>query len=279
MLLNWSFNPTLVSLGPFSIQWYGLLFVSAFWFGQAIMMYFFKTAHLDVKRIDTLLLLSLLGTIIGARLMHCLAYEPSFYLARPLEIFKIWKGGLASHGGALGLIFGLWLGYKLDKKKTIQYNMPSMSFIWLIDHVTIPAALGSIFIRIANFLNSEIVGIPTNQTNYGVIFEAIDNVPRHPVQLYEACAYVVVLFLLIFVYLKYYYNKSNRAQKHGLLFGIFMTAVFSARIVIEFFKTHQSNYEQINSVWSVGQYLSVPCIILGIYMIIKSCMRQHNNTL
>ncbi len=277
MLLNWYFNPVLVSFGYFSIQWYGLLFVGSFWCGQAIMMYFFNADNLDTKRIDSLLLFALFGTIVGARLLHCFIYEPHIYLNHPLEIFKVWKGGLASHGGAIGLIIGLWLGYKLDNKKA-QLDKP-MSFIWLIDRVTIPAALGSMLIRIANFLNSEIVGIPTEKANYGVIFNAVDNVPRHPVQLYEAFAYACILAILVRIYFKAYHRKNYSAQKHGLLFGTFMFSVFLARIVLDFFKTRQADYEQVSyffNVLSVGQYLSIPCVIFGMYIMYKSLYRSNN---
>lgn len=180
MLLHWNFDPVLVAIGPLSIRWYGLLFVTAFFVGQAVLSRIFKAEGVPQENAGQLLLYSLVGTIVGARLAHCLFYDPQYYTSHPLAILRIWEGGLASHGGAVGMLVGLWLG-----SRTIW---PQSPFLWLVDRVTIPAALGAAFVRVANFLNSEIVGVPTSG-GWGVVFESVDQLPRHPVQLYEAAAY------------------------------------------------------------------------------------------
>lgn len=255
VLLHWKFDPILFAIGPLAIRWYGLLFVGAFFAGQAVLARLFKAEGVPQENADCLLLYSLLGTIAGARLVHCLFYDPQYYLANPLAILRIWEGGLASHGGAVGMLLGLWFGSRATR--------PQLSFLWLIDRVTIPAALGSVFVRVANFLNSEIVGVPTSG-GWGVVFEAVDQLPRHPVQLYEAVAYLIICFLLLATY-----RRLGQRTPHGLLFGGFMVLVFSVRIAVEFFKVPQAVYES-GQIFSVGQYLSLPFVVLGAAMVLRS---------
>ena len=188
MIINWSFDPILVSIGPLEIRWYGLLFVGAFLAGQVVLARLFKSEGVPPGNAEHLLLYALLGAIVGARLVHCLFYDPQYYLSDPFAIIRIWEGGLASHGGAAGVLLGLWLG-----SRTLR---PKVSFLWLVDRASIPAALGAVFVRTANFLNSEIVGVPT-MSGWGVIFEAVDGLPRHPAQLYEAGAYLFICFIFL----------------------------------------------------------------------------------
>jgi phosphatidylglycerol:prolipoprotein diacylglycerol transferase len=191
-------------------------------------------------------------------LVHCLFYEPGYYLSHPLAILRIWEGGLASHGGALGMLLALWFG-----ARTAQPRLP---FLWLIDRVSMPAALGAVFVRVANFLNSEIVGIPTSG-RWGVVFESIDALPRHPAQLYEAIAYALIFAVLLTIY-----RRSGKRTPEGLLFGVLMALVFSARIVVEFFKTPQAAYEAAQ-LFTVGQYLSLPFVMLGVVMMVRAIRR------
>jgi len=172
-----------------------------------------------------------------------------------LEFVSTRFSSLASHGGAVGTLFGLWLG-----TRTIQ---PKLSFLWLVDRISIPAALGAVFVRVANFLNSEIVGVPTSG-GWGVVFEAVDELPRHPVQLYEAVAYLFIYFILLTIY-----RRLGQRTPHGLLFGVFMTLVFSARIAVEFFKVPQAVYEP-GQFFNVGQYLSLPFVVLWAAMVLRS---------
>lgn len=258
VLLHWKFDPILVAIGPLSIRWYGVLFVAAFLFGQAALSRIFRAEGAPQENAGKLLLYSLVGTIAGARLAHCLFYDPNYYLSHPLAILRIWEGGLASHGGAVGMLVGLWLG-----SRTIR---PQLPFLWLVDRVAIPAAFGAVFVRVANFLNSEIVGVPTSG-GWGVVFESVDQLPRHPAQLYEAVAYLIIGFALLTIY-----RPLGKRAPQGLLFGWFMVLVFSVRIAVEFFKVPQAAYES-GQILSVGQYLSLPFVALGAAMIAR-CQRE-----
>jgi prolipoprotein diacylglyceryl transferase len=254
-LLHWSFDPILVSLGPVSIRWYGLLFVGAFFLGQFLLKRIFAREGVPLLHVDGLLLTSLMGTIIGARLVHCLAYEPAYYLAHPLEILQIWRGGLASHGGVIGMLAAIWL--------YMRWAQLPRPFLWLVDRISIPAAAGAALVRVANFLNSEIVGAPTDG-RWGVVFDAVDPVPRHPVQLYEAGAYAAVGALLWLLY-----KRSGGATPQGRLSGAFLVLVFALRFALEFFKAPQAAYEAGFTI-SVGQYLSVPFVLLGLVLLIAA---------
>lgn len=259
MIINWNPDPILLSIGPVDMKWYGLLFALAFVAGLAIIKNIFKAENVPQEHADHLFVYALAGTIIGARLVHCLIYDPQQYLANPMAILRIWEGGLASHGGAIGFLLGLWLA----AKKT----QPKLPYLWLLDRVTIPAALGAVLIRLANFINSEIIGNPTSGS-WGVIFEKVDAIPRHPAQLYEALAYLFIFFVLIAIYRHYGKNTPN-----GLLFGVFMTMVFASRISVEFVKTPQAVYE-VGQLFSVGQYLSLPFILVGIAAVIWAVKKQ-----
>ncbi|WP_203141617.1 prolipoprotein diacylglyceryl transferase [Marinobacter mangrovi] len=255
MIIHWNFDPVLIAVGPLVIRWYGLLFVGAFLAGQALLTRMFKAEGIPQENAERLLLYALLGTIVGARLAHCLFYDPQYYLSHPLAILRLWEGGLASHGGAAGMLLSLWLGTRVLR--------PRMPFLWLVDRVSVPAALGAVFVRVANFLNSEIVGIPTSG-GWGVVFEAVDKLPRHPVQLYEAVAYLVVFLILAVLY-----RRLGQRTPHGLLFGVFLMLVFSARFALEFYKVHQAAYPS-GQLLSVGQYLSLPFVVLGAVMVLWS---------
>jgi phosphatidylglycerol---prolipoprotein diacylglyceryl transferase len=255
VLIHWHFDPILFSIGPLAIRWYGLLFVAAFYGGQLLVSRIFAAEGQPPQQADALLVWALLGTVIGARLVHCLFYEPAFYLSHPLAILRIWEGGLASHGGALGMLIGLWLG-----SRRMQPRRP---FLWLLDRVAIASALGAVLVRVANFLNSEIVGLPTDGS-WGVVFDIVDALPRHPVQLYEAAAYLLTGLLLLGLY-----RRHGPRTPQGLLVGAFMALVFAARIAAEFFKTPQASYEA-GQAFSVGQWLSLPFVALGLWLMLRS---------
>jgi phosphatidylglycerol---prolipoprotein diacylglyceryl transferase len=259
MLIHWAFEPVLLSVGPFTVRWYGLLFVGAFLTGQWMLGRMFAAEGVPRENAERLMIYALLGAVIGARLVHCLFYEPQYYLSHPLAILRIWEGGLASHGGTLGMLLALWFAARSAQ--------PKLPFLWLIDRASLPAALGAMFVRIANFLNSEIVGIPTSG-EWGVVFESVDALPRHPAQLYEAFAYGLIFLVLLAVY-----RRTGKRTPEGLLFGLLMVLVFSARIVVEFFKTPQAAYEA-GQMFSVGQYLSLPFVVLGVIMIVTSRRRR-----
>jgi prolipoprotein diacylglyceryl transferase len=193
------------------------------------------------------------GTTIGARLGHCLFYEPEIYLRNPIRILYIWEGGLASHGGTLGNLIGL----------IIFCNRYGYDLRWLIDRISIPTALTACFIRIGNLMNSEIIGKPTDGS-WGVIFNRVDHIPRHPSMLYESFCY-----FLTFLLMRYLYYKTNWAQYRGRLWGIFFICIFGARILIEYFKENQVAFEN-SMTMNMGQLLSIPFVLFGIGLIYLS---------
>jgi prolipoprotein diacylglyceryl transferase len=192
-----------------------------------------------------------LGAVLGARLGHVLFYDPAYYFANPLEIVKIWQGGLASHGGTAGMILAIFVYAK---------QTDGINFIWLLDRMTIPVALGSFFIRLGNFFNSEILGIPTS-VPWAIIFTRVDNLPRHPAQLYEALVYLF-LFILLFIL----YKKHGKNLRPGLLISLLMLIIFGSRFFIELIKIPQESFEPILGL-NMGQWLSVPFVLLGAFFI------------
>ncbi len=247
----WQADPVLLDLGALQLRWYGLLFVGSFFLGMMIMKWIFKREGKDPSIVDDGMVYLLVGAVVGARLMHCFAYEPAFYLAHPLEIFKVWKGGLASHGGLIGVLIASWLFAKKHR----------LSYLWLLSRVAIPGALVAAFIRLGNFFNSEIVGIPTEKP-WAVIFSRIDMLPRHPVQLYESLAYFALFLLFLLLYLRIKPSLVTR-----LFPGLFFVLVFTIRFFLEYVKTKQADY-QWDMPLSTGQVLSIPFIVLGFLWII-----------
>jgi phosphatidylglycerol---prolipoprotein diacylglyceryl transferase len=247
-------SPELFSLGPITIRWYGLLFALGFLFGFQLMTKVFDREKKSIDDLNQLFYYVIIGTVVGARLGHCLFYDPQYYLSDPLEILKIWHGGLASHGGGIGIVTGVYL---------YSRRHPDQKLLWLLDRLTIPTMLGASFIRLGNLFNSEIIG-NTTDVPWAFIFEKVDLLPRHPTQLYEAIIYVFIFGLLFIGYWKF--NLQNR---EGLLLGSLLTSVFSARILIEFVKERQENYAD-GLPLNVGQLLSIPAILIGLYLIFRS---------
>ena len=184
--ITWSISPEIYSIGPIHIRYYGLLFALSFVVGFKIMEHIFNKENRSMDDLNDLVWYMILGTVIGARLGHCLFYNPEYYLANPIEILKIWTGGLASHGAAVGILTSI---YFYSKKKKNQ------SFLWVMDRVVITVALAAVFIRMGNLFNSEIIGHPTDLA-WGFIFTSVDNIPRHPAQLYEALFYLLSFVII-----------------------------------------------------------------------------------
>lgn len=253
MIIHWSASPEILSLGPLTLRWYGLLFACGFLLGFKFMERYFKAEGRNVEHLDALLLYLILGTTIGARLGHCLFYEPAIYLKDPIRILYIWEGGLASHGGTLGNIFAIWLF-----SKRYGYGMR-----YLVDRLSIPVALTSCFIRLGNLMNSEILGKPTDGT-WGVIFTRVDLIPRHPAMLYESFCY-----LLTFLIMKRIYEKTDWPSFQGKMWGLFFIFIWGTRFFIEFFKENQVGFEQ-GMTLNMGQLLSIPFVALGVWLIIDS---------
>lgn len=268
-VITWDVNPEIFSIGNYGPRWYGLLFALGFFIGYLIFKRFLRSDKLTLEMVDSLLVHFAIGAIVGARLGHCFFYEPDYFLKNPFEILKIWKGGLASHGGALGILIALWLFVR-------RYKIP---FLWLIDRIVIVAALGSAFIRIGNFFNSEIYGLPTNLP-WGVEFvrdrlydsttgQLLPTVARHPTQFYEALCYI-----LIFVALFIFYRKKNMKVRDGFIFGVFLIAVFAARFLIEYVKNDQVAFEAGMN-FNMGQLLSLPFIFGGMGIIIWTKLKPR----
>ncbi|MGI6523695.1 MAG: prolipoprotein diacylglyceryl transferase [Bdellovibrionota bacterium] len=251
----WDVSPELFSIGPIVIRWYGLLFACGFLFGFQLMGWIYKREGKPVQDLDRLFIYMVLGTVIGARLGHCLFYHPSYYLTHPLEILMVWHGGLASHGATIGILLALYLYCRKAKDQP---------YLWLVSRMTLIVALAAIFIRIGNFFNSEIIGIPSDLP-WAVLFvrnhEFGAIVPRHPAQLYESFAYFWIFIILMLTYI-----KCGKDTQPELLLGLFFTLVFSARYLIEFVKTIQSGFENSMTL-HMGQLLSLPLILFGLYML------------
>jgi len=264
LFVNWHMNPEIFHIGAVSIRWYSILFVSGFILGWFIFKWFFKREGLPPTLLDPLLYTLLIGTIVGARLGHCLFYQPEYYFGSWqgfLEVFMPWKGGLASHGGTIALILAMWwFSHHYGKK----YNF---SFLWILDRLCIAVCFAGALIRIGNLCNSEIYGDVTNLP-WGFIFELRgETLPKHPTQIYEALSYTVLGFVLLGLY-KYRLDKL----KEGTIIGIFFTVLFGMRFLIEFIKEPQVGFEE-NMILNMGQLLSIPFILLGISLIVYSLVK------
>jgi phosphatidylglycerol:prolipoprotein diacylglycerol transferase len=250
----WSAKPEIFKIGSFGLRWYGLLFATAFYVGFMIMTKIFKQERVDLKELDSLVLYMVLGTVLGARFGHCFFYDFDYYSKHPLDIIKVWEGGLASHGAAIGILIAMYLYTK---------KVSSKSFLWVADRIVITVALAAFFIRLGNLMNSEIIGKPSDLP-WAFVFTRIDDLPRHPSQLYES-----FLYLIVFIIIYSLYNKEKENTKSGKLFGIFLMALFSIRFLIEFLKENQSDFES-GMLLNMGQLLSIPFIILGAYLFNKA---------
>ena len=261
--INWNADPEIINVWGISIRYYGLLFVSGLILCIYILGWIYKRENIPSEHLEKLSIYCMIGILIGARLGHCLFYEPSYYLSHPLEMilpitfppeggikFSGYQG-LASHGGVLGLLIALYIYSRKTKHQMID----------AIDLIAVVAGLSFGFIRLGNFMNSEIIGMPTTKP-WGVIFERVDNIPRHPAQLYEAISYFI-----IFTFMMLLYTKMRARLKNGFLFGLGTVLFFTARFVIEFVKENQVGFEDRMAL-NMGQLLSLPFIAVGIGFII-----------
>lgn len=256
MVLNyivWSPSPeifemTIPGIGTLAPRWYGLLFAIGFVVGYIIMLRIFRKEGIPVKVLDQLATFMIIATIIGARLGHVLFYEPAEYFRNPVDILKVWEGGLASHGAAIAIIIALVWFSRRNKKP----------FIWIFDRISIVVALAGAFIRTGNLMNSEIYGVETSLP-WGFVFVNTDPslLPKHPTQIYEALAYFG-----IFLYLWLVYLKRNGKPRPGFIFAMFMILVFAFRFLIEFVKEPQVAFEA-GMTLNMGQLLSIPFVLLG----------------
>ncbi|MFL2632605.1 MAG: prolipoprotein diacylglyceryl transferase [Candidatus Marivariicella sp.] len=276
--ITWSPNETLFEIGSFGLHYYSLMFVLAFTIGFKIVEKYFENEDISKDYLEPLFVYMVFSTLIGARLGEVFFYSWDYYQNHLLEIllpirennnkslFGLIKGyeftgfrGLASHGAAIGIILGIII---------FQFNYKLKSTLWIFDKLTVPVTLGGVFIRLGNFINSEILGTYTN-SNFGVIFENRGEIlPRHPAQLYESFGY-----LILFLILRRIYPKTNHIQ--GYLLGVFLAGIFSIRFLIEYVKESQGGFEEILPFLSTGQWLSIPLIISGLIIILLAKSKKE----
>ena len=263
--IHWNVDPVMLNLGALQVRWYGLLFISGFILGWYLFRWFCRRESISETMLDPLLYTLLICTIVGARLGHVLFYQPDYYFgswAGFWEIFMPWKGGLASHGGAVALLLGMWwFSVRYGKK----YNF---DFLWIMDHLCITVAFAGCFIRLGNLMNSEIYGNVTSLP-WGIIFERNGEVePKHPTQLYEALSYLILGLWLI-----WRYWKKLDGTWRGFFFGAFLVGCFGMRFIIEFIKEPQVEFEN-NMALDMGQWLSIPFVIAGIAILIYAYRKR-----
>lgn len=262
--INWNIDPEIIKLfGSFSLRYYSLLFVSGLILGYYIVKQIYLRERESIENLEKLAGFVFAGTIIGARLGHCLFYESDYYLSNPLEIILPFKWeigksfeftgyqGLASHGGAIGVLTAILIYCRKYK----------VNFLWVLDKLAVATPVVGAFIRFGNFMNSEIIGKPTN-SNFGVVFERVDLIPRHPTQLYEAFTYLFIFLVLLWIY-----SNQKGIRKDGFIFGLFLVLLFIARILIEFFKINQADFES-GMFMNMGQLLSIPFVLTGLIIMI-----------
>lgn len=265
-VVTWTVDPIIFQSGSLRLGWYGVLFaVGLIVFGGGILSKMWKHENLTEKSFNQLALYVLVATIVGARLGHCLFYEPSYYLANPIEILKTWEGGLASHGGVIGIMVAIWIYSK---------RVSHQSMLWTFDRLCVPVGLVAAMIRLGNLMNHEIYGHATDLP-WGFRFienihqwqagaEPIFTAPSHPTQLYESAIY-----LLVFAVCMWLYWKRDAEKREGLIFGVAMVMIFTGRFLIEFVKNDQVGFEE-GMTLNMGQWLSIPFVLIGITSIVYS---------
>ncbi len=246
MIFYQNILPILIKLGPLTIRWYGLFFAIGLLLAYLFLWHIFKSEKLNLNHLDTVVLYLFVGMFIGARLGHVFFYEPGYYLSNPIEILKVWKGGLASHGAAIGVLFAYLIWLKVYKIKFSQY----------IDYLILGFPIVSTFVRLANFFNSEIIGQPTNG-QWGVVFQQLgEDFPRHPTQLYESGLSLIIFIILFIIYKKY----SKKLPTYFNLF-LYIFLYFITRFIVEFWKERHIIPDSFPL--SMGQILSILPILIA----------------
>ncbi|MDD3490449.1 MAG: prolipoprotein diacylglyceryl transferase [Bacteroidia bacterium] len=269
--ITWTVDPELFSVGSLTVRWYGLLWAIGIWLALIIVQKIFKHEKHPEAWVDKLFIYTVLGTIIGARLGHCFFYEwkelaepvtflgitfkyGNYYLSHPWELLYIWRGGLASHGGAIGILIAMYYYNK---------NVSKKGYIWIFDRLVIGVALAGASIRLGNLMNSEIYGTATTLP-WGFIFVRDGQTePMHPTQIYE-----MIYCLVTFAVTYWLYYKKEAYKKTGFIFGVFLLGIFGTRFLLEFIKLNQEAFES-GMILNMGQILSVPFIIWGIWLIMN----------
>jgi phosphatidylglycerol---prolipoprotein diacylglyceryl transferase len=270
--IYWNVNPEIINVFGISLRYYGLLFVTGLIICLYILRWIFRRENIPPELLEKLTIFGIIGIFAGARLGHCLFYEPSYYFAHPLEAILPVQSlpgggykfsgyqGLASHGGVLGLLIAIYLYSRKTKRSMID----------TIDLIAVVTVLEFGFIRLGNFMNSEIIGIPTTKP-WGVIFERVDNIPRHPAQLYEAISYFIIFMIMIILY-----KKMRDSLKNGFFFGLATVLCCIARFTIEFVKENQVGFED-RMTFNMGQLLTLPYLVVGIGFIIYGLRKTRKS--
>ncbi len=270
MILNyitWTVNPAIYS-GVVDIRWYGLLFAIGFAIGYYIVNRMFRLEGKPTEWVDTLLIYLVIATLIGSRLGHCLFYQWDYYSQHPIDILKVWEGGLASHGGTIGIIIAMWI---------YSRRVTHTSILWILDRICVPIALVGSLIRVGNLMNHELYGhatdapwafrFITNIPQWMNGAEPIFSVPSHPTQIYEALTYLTLFVILILMY------QHKAYRREGLLLGVFFIGTFLSRIFIEIIKNATVYMGGIGDSFKMGQLLSIPFVIAGIWLVVRALRR------
>jgi len=258
--IHWNVDPEVFSLFGMSVRWYGLMFAVSFYLGLSMVGKMFVAEKVNPKLLNSMFYFIAIATIVGARLGHVFFYSWDYYSQHLWEILNTRKGGLASHGGAIGIIIALYIYSRFVSKRSV---------LWALDRIAVPTALAGTFIRSGNLMNSEIYGVETSLP-WGFIFERNGEVlPKHPTQLYEALAYLFAFGVLYFLYW-----KKGVGKKEGLLSGVFFAMIFGARFCIEFIKENQEIWEA-NMALNMGQWLSIPLVIFGVCLMIRAVKKPE----
>jgi len=265
LFIHWHVEPAIFSIGGFQLRWYSLLFISGFIAGFYLFRHFMRREGVNEAVLDPLFFTLLICTIVGARLGHCLFYQPDYYLTSWkgfLEIFMPWEGGLASHGGAIALLLGMWWYCGKYGRKN------DFDFLWIMDRLCITVAFAGCLIRLGNLFNSEIYGDVTNLP-WGFIFDLRgETSPKHPTQIYEALSYLILGLAMLWIY-----EKKLDKMHRGFFFGLFLVGCFGMRFLIEFIKEPQVDFEQ-SMLLDMGQILSIPFIITGVVILILAAVKK-----
>lgn len=268
LFITWDFDPIIFSVGSVSVAYYGLMWVVAFFFGEKVFGMIVKREGLNPDMTVSAFFYMAIATIIGARLGHCIFYDPVYYFLDPLQsafpyikVLDFRAGGLASHGAAIGLVVGIFMWSR-------RWKLPPF---WMFDRIGIPVAIGGAAIRLGNFFNSEIFGTQTDMP-WGVVFvRAGQSVPMHPTQIYEAVMYLVTCAVLLHIY-----YRTKLSDRRGLMFGVFLIMLFGARFIIESIKQVQELWE-VDLVGAIGlnmgQILSLPFVIAGVIILAVALRR------
>ena len=262
LYITWNVDPKIFTIPgtDWAIRWYGLMWAVGLIISQQVMYHIFKNDNRPSKDVDTLTVYIIIGTLLGARFGHFLFYDPEAFITNPLQIILPPYAGLASHGGAIGILTALWFF-----SRKLKYN-----YLWMVDRLVIVVCITGGFIRLGNLMNSEILGKVTD-VPWAFIFKHVDNAPRHPAQLYEAI-YCFLLFALLF----YIWKNKRTVVRNGFIFGVFLVVLWSLRFVDEFFKINQEPFED-GLLLNMGQILSIPFVIFGIILLIRTWKKPAQN--